>query len=156
MKTKFQIALEKNEFPEFFKGQNEYFSRDPDWGDHLYINNWQGLCGYLKLKENPNRILFDAFGAYLDSLDINYQSADSLLLNIGCYYLLRTETSFMSENGFDLIQKLDDAQKEKIGKLFRLLRKEYDIKNAGKPVISFDNFLLEIKSNGCTIGLENL
>ncbi|WP_122575159.1 hypothetical protein [Pseudomonas viridiflava] len=156
MKTKFQIALEKNEFPEFFKGQNEYFSRDPDWGDHLYINNWQGLCGYLKPKENPNQILLRAFSAYLDSLHINYQNADSLLLNISCYYLLRTEINFMSENDFELIQKLDHAQKEKVGKLFRLLRKEYDQKNAGKPVISFDNYLSEIKSNGCTIDLETL
>ncbi|KAF2391645.1 MULTISPECIES: hypothetical protein [Pseudomonas] len=156
MKTKFQIALENNECPEFFKGQGQYFSRDPDWGDHLYINNWQGLCGYLKLKENPNKILLDAFREYLTSLQISYEDADSLLLNISCYYLLRHDASLISEDNFDLIANLSDHHKKTIGELFRLLRREYDIQNASKPVISFDQFLSEIKTNGCHFDLEKL
>jgi hypothetical protein len=156
MKTKFQIALEKNEPSEFFKGQGQYFSRDPDWGDHLYINNWQGLCGYLKSEENPNKILLDAFSKYLASLQSRYEDADSLLLNISCYYLMRNDTSFMSEDSFDLIASLSERNKKIIGELFRLLRREYANQNAGKPVISLDQFLSEIKTNGCQFDLEKL
>jgi hypothetical protein len=156
MKTKFQIALENNEPSEFFKGQGQYFSRDPDWGDHLYINNWQGLCGYLKSEENPNKILLDAFSKYLASLQSRYEDADSLLLNISCYYLMRNDTSFMSEDSFDLIASLSERNKKIIGELFRLLRREYANQNAGKPVISLDQFLSEIKTNGCQFDLEKL
>jgi hypothetical protein len=156
MKTKFQIALENNEPSEFFKGQAQYFSRDPDWGDHLYINNWQGLCGYLKSEENPNKILLDVFSKYLTSLQSRYEDADSLLLNISCYYLMRNDTSFMSEDSFDLIASLSERNKKIIGELFRLLRREYANQNAGKPVISLDQFLSEIKTNGCQFDLEKL
>lgn len=156
MKTKFQTALENKEFPEFFKGQGQYFSRDPDWGDHLYINNWQGLCGYLKLKDDPNTILLDAFSNYLQSLHNSYENADSLLLNVSCYYLMRTDTPFMSTNNFDLIASLSAPNKKIIGELFRLLRREYAIQNAGKPVIGLDQFLSEIKANGCPVDLEKL
>ncbi|WP_223526300.1 hypothetical protein [Pseudomonas sp. BF-B-26] len=156
MKTKFQIALENNEPSEFFKGQAQYFSRDPDWGDHLYINNWQGLCGYLKPEENPNKILLDVFSKYLTSLQSRYEDADSLLLNISCYYLMRNDTSFMSEDSFDLIASLSERNKKIIGELFRLLRREYANQNAGKPVISLDQFLSEIKTNGCQFDLEKL
>ncbi|GFM82498.1 hypothetical protein PSCICN_31900 [Pseudomonas cichorii] len=156
MKTNFQIALEKNEAPDFFNGQGQYFSRDPDWGDHLYISNWQGVCGYLKQKEQPNKILLEAFNEYLQSLRISYEDADSLLLNISCYYSMRADTSFMSADDFDLILALDSASKKIIGELFRLLRREYAAHNAGSPVISFDQFLSEIKDNGCKIDLEKL
>ena len=156
MKTKFQIALENNEPSEFFKGQSQYFSRDPDWGDHLYINNWQGLCGYLKSEENPNKILLDVFSKYLTSLQSRYEDADSLLLNISCYYLMRNDTSFMSEDSFDLIASLSERNKKIIGELFRLLRREYANQNAGKPVISLDQFLSEIKTNGCQFDLEKM
>ncbi|MBX8564513.1 hypothetical protein K5D44_07415 [Pseudomonas cichorii] len=156
MKTKFQTALENNEIPDFFKGQGQYFSRDPDWGDHLYINNWQGLCSYLKLKEDPNKILLDAFTEYVQSLHIDYKDADSLLLNVSCYYLMRTDTPFMSAGNFDLLLALDETSKQITGKLFRLLRREYAAHNAGKPVISFDQFISEIKGNGCSIELEAL
>ena len=156
MKTKFQTALEKNELPEFFKGQGEYFSRDPDWGDHLHINNWQGLCGFLKQKEQPANILLKAFSEYLQSLQITYKDADSALLNISCYYSIRADTSFMSTDDFDLILALDSGSKKIIGELFRLLRREYAAHNAGNPVISFDQFLSEIKDNGCTVDVEKL
>lgn len=154
MKTKFQIALENNEPSEFFKGQGQYFSRDPDWGNHLYINNWQGVCGYLKSKDNSNKILLEAFSKYLTSLRSSYEDADSLLLNISCYFLIRNDTSFMSENRFDLIASLIERNKKTIGELFRLLRREYANQNAGKPVISLDQFLSQIKANGCRFDLE--
>lgn len=156
MKTKFKIALENNEPSEFFKGQGQYFSRDPDWGDHLYINNWQGLFGHLKSKESPNSILLDVFSKYLTSLQSRYEDADSLLLNISCYYLTRNATSFISEDSFDLITNLSEKNKKTIGKLFRLLRREYTNQNAGKPVISLEQFLSKIKTNGCNFNLEKL
>ncbi|MHC8326261.1 hypothetical protein [Pseudomonas sp. LB1P83] len=156
MKTKFQIALENNEPAEFFKGQGQYFSRDPDWGDHLYINNWQGLCGHLKLKDNPNEILLEVFSKYLISLKNTYEDADSLLLNISCYYSMRKDTPFMSADGFDLVSNLNEPNKKIIGDLFRILRSEYAKKNVGKPVISLDQFLSEIKTNGCKVDLEKL
>ncbi|MCD5989307.1 hypothetical protein KDX30_15490 [Pseudomonas sp. CDFA 553] len=154
MKTKFQIALEKKELSAFFKGQGEYFSRDPDWGDHLYINNWQGLCNYLK--HSPSNVLLDAFSIYLQSLKPCYKDADSLLLNISCYYLMRSDTQLMSSENFDLVTELNKDNKKIVGELFRILRRDYASKNMGKPVISLDQFLSEIKANGCVVELENL
>jgi len=52
MKTTFEIALDQHEISEFFKGNGIYFARGSEWGDHLYISNWQEMCGVLK---NPKR-----------------------------------------------------------------------------------------------------
>jgi hypothetical protein len=62
----------------------------------------------------------------------------------------------MSEDSFDLIANLSEKNKKTIGELFRLLRREYANQNAGKPVISLDQFLSEIKTNGCNFNLEKL
>jgi hypothetical protein len=118
---------------EFFKGQGQYFFPDPDWGDHLYINNWQGLCGHLKLKDNPNEILLEVFSKYLISLKNTYEDADSLLLNISCYYSMRKDTPFMSADGFDLVSNLNEPNKKIIGDLFRILRSEYAKKTPANP-----------------------
>jgi hypothetical protein len=52
MKTTFETALNKHEISDFFKGDGIYFAKGSEWGDHLYISNWQEMCGVLK---NPKR-----------------------------------------------------------------------------------------------------
>lgn len=155
-KTRFEIALESNEMPPFFKGHGIYFSYDREWGEHLYINNWQGLCGYLKSYDAPNPLLEKSFIEYLDTLEDRYEDADSLLLNIHCYYHMRVDTPFMSADGYDLINALSPAHQRTVGELFRRLRNEYAIQNADRPVITFDDFLNRLKKFGCTVDLERL
>lgn len=156
MKTKYQIALENGELPEFFKGSGQYFSRDPDWGVHLYINNWQGLCGFLQSKSDPNKTLETSFTEYLHSLKNEYSDAESLIFNISSYYSMRKDYAFMSNNNYDLIEQLNNGDKAIIGELFRLLRNEYATQNIGKPVINLDTLLSRIRNNGCSIDLEKL
>jgi hypothetical protein len=55
MTTNFEIALKNNELPDYFRGNSQYFTRDPDWGTQLHIINWQGLCGYLKIARKLDR-----------------------------------------------------------------------------------------------------
>lgn len=69
---------------------------------------------------------------------------------------MRNDVSLPSEDNFDLIANLSDQHKKKIRELFRLLRREYANQNASKPVISLDQILSEIKTNGCYFDLEKL
>ncbi|KAB0503571.1 hypothetical protein [Pseudomonas lini] len=156
MKTKYQIALENGELPELFKGSGQYFWRDPDWGVHLYINNWQGLCGFLQSKSDPNKTLELSFAEYLHSLKNEYNDAESLISNISSYYSMRKDYEFMSNSNYDLIEQSNNGEKTIIGRLFRLLRNEYATQSIGKPVITLDVLLSRIRNNGCSIDLEKL
>lgn len=156
MKNKFQVALKNSETSEFFKGIGQYFSPDPDWGDHLYIRNWRDICEYLKSKSDGNNILENSFIEYLNSLKQSYSDAESLAYNISGYYSMRKDYPFMSDDGYDLIKTLAPENKTIIGKLFRLLRRDYISHNVGKPVITLGNLLDRIRNNGCTLDLEKL
>ncbi len=159
MKNKFQIALKNSEIPEFFKGAGQYFSPDPDWAVHLHIRNWRDLCEYLEnldTKNDENQILENSFIVYLNSLKQSYDDAESLAYNISGYYSMREDYAFMSRDGYDLIKALNPEKKSIIGKLFRLLRRDYHSQNIGKPVITLEKLLDRIRNNGCTLDLEKL
>ncbi|MCF5031318.1 hypothetical protein [Pseudomonas syringae] len=117
MKNKSQIALENSETPEFFEGAGQYFSPDPDWGDHLHIRNWRELCECLKTKNDANKILENSFIEYLNSLKKTYHDAESLAYNISGYYSMRKDYPFMSSGGYDLIKAIP-AKKNHHRKLF--------------------------------------
>lgn len=95
MTPNFEIALNKNQFPDYFKGNGQFFTRDPDWGTQLHIINWQGLCTYLEPLETSIEILKDAFSEYLNSVELTKNDASDLLENIGCYYYLRNKHPFL-------------------------------------------------------------
>lgn len=156
MKTIFETALDKHEISEFFKGEGVYFARGSDWGDHLYISNWQDMCSALKNQKHAQSLLTNIFEEYVRYLKENYEDASSLLLNISAYYIARSMFPFLSAENYDLLKAIDDEYKKKIGCLFRLLRNEYDVKNKGSGKNSLDAEIEKINKNGCVIELEKL
>ncbi len=156
MKNRFEIALEQDEISDFFKGNGIYFATGSDWGDHLYVSNWQVMCGTLKTQKAAQSLLTNLFEEYLRYLEDSYKDAESLLCNISAYYTLRKKVSFLSTDNYDLIESVDSASKKVIGRAFRLLRKEYDIKNKDLPNYTFDQEIEKLTKKGCAIDLETL
>lgn len=156
MKTTFETALDQHEISEFFKGHGIYFARGSEWDDHLYISNWQEMCSILKTQTTAQSLLTTIFEEYATYLNENYEDAEGLLSNIAAYYIARSMFPFLSTDNYDLIESINNKSKENIGRLFRFLRKEYDVKNKDLPKYSFEQELQKIKRNGCTIELEAL
>jgi hypothetical protein len=156
MKTTFETALELHETSDFFKGNGKYFARSSDWGDHLFISNWQEMCGVLKHKKAAQHLLTTIFQNYVEHLKEDYSDAEGLLSNISAYYTLKSKIAFLSDNNYDLVESLDENSKKTIGKLFRLLRQQYDIKNERLPRYKFNDEIKRLKLKGCLIDLEHL
>ncbi|VVM98399.1 hypothetical protein PS619_03192 [Pseudomonas fluorescens] len=79
-----------------------------------------------------------------------------MLSNISAYYTLKNKIAFLSDNNYDLVESLDEKNKTNIGKLFRLLRQQYDIKNERLPRYKFNDEIKRLKLKGCLIDLEHL
>jgi hypothetical protein len=141
MISNFEKALNRNEFPEYFRGTGIYFTKDPDWGTQLHVINWQGLCGYLKMQSNPDTLLKDAFKKYVMTIANTIEDASSLLDNIGCYYYMRKKIPALSVNGFDLIRDLPSQEKQIITTAMQFLSQEIN-KFSNKQDI--DNYNLSI------------
>ncbi|MCO7627321.1 hypothetical protein NJC08_12915 [Pseudomonas fluorescens] len=156
MKTTFETALDLHEISDFFKGNGQYFARDSDWGDHLFISNWQEMCSVLKNQKAAQNLLTSIFEDYAKYLKEDYSDAEGLFSNISAYYTLKNKIAFLSSNSYDLIESLDERSKKNIGKLFRLLRQQYDLKNKDLPKYTFDEEIKRLKLKGCTINLEQL
>ncbi|WP_323158583.1 hypothetical protein [Pseudomonas viridiflava] len=156
MTTTFETALDRHETCEFFKGEGLYFARGSDWGGHLYISNWQEMCGFLKNQKAAQSVLTKIFDEYVKYLEEHYLDAYGLLSNISAYYILRKKLPLLSDNHYDLIETLDKKSKRTIGVLFRLLRKEHDRKDEKPQKYTFEEETQRLKNNGCTIELESL
>lgn len=156
MKTTFETALELHEISDFFKGNGQYFARGSDWGDHLFISNWQEMCGVLKHQKAAQSLLTTIFEDYVKYLKEDYLDAEGLLSNIIAYYTLKSKIAFLSANNYDLIESADEKSKKNIGKLFRLLRQQYDVKNKDLPKYKFEDEIKRLKLKGCLIDLEQL
>ncbi|MDN3223994.1 hypothetical protein [Pseudomonas nunensis] len=156
MKTTFEMALAQYNISDFFKGNGIYFARGSDWGDHLYVSNWQEMCGVLKTQSAAQSSLTNIFEEYVKYLSENYEDAAGLLSNITAYYVIKHKFDFLSANNYDLINSLDSKIKEKTGKLFKLLRIEYDKQNRDLPNYSFEQEIHRLKKHGCTTELESL
>ncbi|MHA3736985.1 hypothetical protein ACXR0M_15140 [Pseudomonas sp. Eth.TT006] len=156
MKTTFETALDLHEISDFFKGKGQYFARGSDWGDHLFISNWQEMCSVLKKQKAAQNLLTAIFEDYAKYLEENYSDAEGLFSNISAYYTLKNNIPFLSNNNYDLVESLDEKSKKNIGKLFRLLRQQYDLKNKDLPKYKFDEEIKRLKLKGCTLDLEQL
>jgi len=156
MKTTFETALDLHEISDFFKGNGQYFARGSDWGDHLFISNWQEMCSVLKNQKAAQNLLTSIFEDYAKYLKEDYSDAERLFSNISAYYTLKNKIAFLSSNSYDLIESLDERSKKDIGKLFRLLRQQYDLKNKDLPKYTFDEEIKRLKLKGCTLNLEQL
>lgn len=149
----FPAAIARQEVPAFFKGEGRYFKRDPEWGVHLHIRNWETVIPFLKEQAAPQRTLTHYFEVFLNSLSEKHSDADALLMNLRNYYYLRGKHDFLSANGYDLVASLSAAEQKRVGQLIRYLRA------AGgypPPMSSLDEFLNEIYKNGCNVDLEKL
>lgn len=89
MKTTFETALELHGTSDFFKGNGKYFARGSDWGDHLFISNWQEMCAALKHQKAAQHLLTTIFEDYTKYLKDDYSDAEGLLSNISTYYTLK-------------------------------------------------------------------
>lgn len=154
MKTTFETALELHETSDFFKGTGKYFSRGSDWGDHLFISNWQEMCGVLKNQKAVQSLLTTMFEDYAKHLKEDYSDAEALLSNISAYYTLKNKIAFLSATNYDLIESLDEQSKKNTGKLFRLLRQQHDTKNKESSKYKFDDEIKRLKLKGCLLNLE--
>lgn len=156
MKTTFETALDQHEISDFFKGNGIYFARGSEWGDHLYISNWQEMCSVLKTQTAAQTLLTTIFEEYIKCLNESYEDAEGLFSNIAAYYIARGMFPFLSDKNYDLIENLNNKSKEQIGRACRLLRNEYDIRNKDLQKYSFEQEVQKIKRNGCLIELETL
>ncbi|MCV4286187.1 hypothetical protein [Pseudomonas capsici] len=156
MKTKFEIALDQDEISSFFKGEGIYFARGCDWGEHLYISNWKGMCSVLKKQKPAQSLLTNVFEEYLRYLGDSYKAAESLIFNISAYYSLKMDLPFLNSENYDLIESLDSESKNIVGRVFRFLKTEYDIQNKDLPCYKYAQLIEQIRKKGCTIDFESL
>lgn len=155
MMTTFEIALNQHEIPEFFKGEGVYFARGSDWGDHLYISNWQEMFSVLKQQKAAENLLTRVFEEYVKSLNEKYTDAEKLLCNIKAYYAISEKSSSLAIDNYDLIDTLDEKSKSIIGRMFRLLRLDYDKNRETTAKHTFEEMLERMKSNGCLYDFES-
>ncbi|MBX8492893.1 hypothetical protein [Pseudomonas cichorii] len=156
MRSNFETALNRNEFPDYFRGLKNYFSPDPDWGTQLHVINWAGLCSFLKTHKTPDLVLNNAFSKYLDTVTISLQDAEDLFENIGCYYYMRKKHPALSINGIDLILDLSSAQKQKISEIMTFLRQELAKANKTQDIEHYNQRIARLISDGGPKDIENL
>lgn len=154
MTTNFEMALNQHEIPEFFKGEGGYFARGSDWGDHLYIRNWQEMCRVLEKQKAAASLLTHVFEEYVKSLDENYEDAASLLHNVRASDIVRKSDFSLAIDNYDLIDSLDERSKGIIGRMFRFLRLEYDKSRESPLMYTFEEELNHIKKSGCLHDFE--
>ncbi|WP_347903486.1 hypothetical protein [Pseudomonas purpurea] len=156
MTTSFEIAASNNEFPEYFRGTGQYFTRDPDWGTQLHIINWQELCAFLKTHATPGPTLKQAFSEYLGTVEATQEDASSLLENIGCYYYMRKKSPALSSNGFDLVRDMTDEEKQTLSRLIRFLRNEMTTTATPQALQFFNVKLARLVRDGGPENIEDL
>lgn len=156
MISNFEKALNRDEFPEYFRGIGIYFTKDPDWGTQLHIINWQGLCSFLKTQKKPASVLQNAFEKYVTTVKSTVEDANDLLENIGCYYYMRKKVPALSEDGFDLIRDMSSKEKLTISKCMEFLRQEiYKTSNA-QDIQLYNRRLSKLINDGGPSDLEHL
>ncbi|WP_338802446.1 hypothetical protein V9L13_10440 [Pseudomonas sp. RSB 5.4] len=111
---------------------------------------------FKKSERAAQNLLTSIFEDYAKYFKEDYSDAEGLFSNISAYYTLKNKIAFLSRNSYDLIESLDERSKKNIGKLFRLLRQQYDLKNKDLPKYTFDEKIKRLKLKGCTLNLEQL
>lgn len=156
MISNFEKALNRDEFPEHFRGIGIYFTKDPDWGTQLHIINWQGLCSFLKTQKKPASVLQNAFKKYVTTVKSTVEDANDLLENIGCYYYMRKKVPALSEDGFDLIRDMSSKEKLTISKCMEFLRQEINKTSNAQGIELYNRRLSKLINDGGPSDLEHL
>lgn len=147
MISNFEKALNRDEFPEYFRGSGIYFTKDHDWGTQLHVINWQGLCGFLKTQKNPVATLKSAFEKHLKTITNSMDDANDLLENIGCYYYMRKKIPTLSENGFDLIRDLSNNEKQIISNCMEFLYQEIYKSNNAQDIETYNRRITKLAND---------
>ncbi|MCU0074898.1 hypothetical protein N8H71_25170 [Pseudomonas koreensis] len=156
MTSNFEIALSKHEFPDYFRGKGEYFTRDPDWGTQLHIRNWQDSSVFLKSLNNSTDVLKNAFSSYLSTVELTIADAHDLLENIDCYYYLRTKHPHLSKDGFDLIRDADNNEKQIVSATMSFLKKAVKTHNIPEELELFNRRIKILINSGGPDNITNL
>ncbi|GFM66104.1 MULTISPECIES: hypothetical protein [Pseudomonas] len=156
MRSNFETALNRDEFPDYFRGIGIYFTADPDWGNQLHIMNWQGLCGFIKTHKTPDTVLKNAFTKYLDTVDTTLKEAEDLFENIVCYYYMRKKVPALSANGLDLILDLPSIQRQKVSNIMRFLRQELSKADKNQDLELYNRRMAILIRDGGPKDIENL
>lgn len=144
MNSNFEKALNRDDFPDYFRGTGIYFTKDPDWGTQLHIINWQGLCGFLKTQKNPESILKNSFKKYLATINNTVENANDPLENIGCYYYMRKKVPALAANGFDLVRDISRNEKQTISNSIEFLRQELNKANNAQDIELYNRRMTKI------------
>lgn len=156
MISNFEKALNRDEFPEYFRGIEIYFTKDPDWGTQLHIINWQGLGSFLKTQKKTASVLKNAFEKYVTTVKNTVEDANDLLENIGCYYYMRKKAPALSEDEFDLIRDMSSKEKLTISKCMEFLRQEINKTTNAQDIELYNRRLSKLINDGGPTDLENL
>ncbi|MCF5167555.1 hypothetical protein GIW45_26890 [Pseudomonas congelans] len=156
MITNFEKALNRDEFPAYFRGDGDYFKRDPDWGTHLHIINWQGLCAFLKVEKNPQALLSTAFSKYLATITKNKKDAEDLLENIGCYYYMRKKNDSLRINDFDLICDCSQKERQIISNTATFLEQEIHSTQHQPDIENYNLSITKLINDGGPENIRNL
>ncbi|QZI70556.1 hypothetical protein K5F93_30230 [Pseudomonas protegens] len=111
MKSNFEVALERQEMPQFFRGQGQYLTRDGDWDEHLYCINWPGIFAYLRDHADGAQQLSSAFELYVYSVGETIEECFGLRENLFGYYSTRTR---WAPESVDLLAQLPEPCRRRI------------------------------------------
>ena len=154
MKGDFEQAVNNNEISAYFNGEGDYFSPEEGcMGYHSYIMNFMGMMFYLEKRVNPYQELVKYFRLYLSSLKEDVLDAWSLINNIDCFYILRSDNSFFLTPNDYLIDQLTAEEKKKIGVLYRYLRDNFDKVPDAENMNPLDIQFNFTRKNGCPYDL---
>ncbi|TBN36343.1 hypothetical protein [Pseudomonas sp. BGI-2] len=156
MISNFEKALNRVEFPDYFRVSGIYFTRGPDWGNQLHIINWQGLCGFLETQKDPVQILKGAFEKYVITVKNSLEDANDLLENIGCYYYMRKKDLALSANGYDLILDMSSNEKRTISKCMEFLHQERNKTTNAQDIELYSWRLSKLINDGGPSDIANL
>ncbi len=95
-KNLFEQALSRGETDSFFKGNGDYFVRDPDWGVHVYAALYGGHVQNFINSNSENSIIFEeSFKDFVRSLKANTDDAGHFFGNLSAiiYWKKNSELS---------------------------------------------------------------
>jgi len=111
MKSNFEVALEREEVLQFFRGQGQYLTRDGDWDEHLYCINWPGIFAYLRDNAEGAQQLSASFERYAYSVEESIEDCFGLRENLFCYYSTRAR---WAPESVDLLGQLPEPCRRRI------------------------------------------
>ncbi|RJG35768.1 hypothetical protein, partial [Motilimonas pumila] len=86
--------FEDGEIISFFKGEGDYFYRDPNWGEHLYYPSLRIALKEINGNTIKNKDFINAFDIFVKSLGDNETDSEHFWQNIYAFYLCLNSRDF--------------------------------------------------------------